>query len=95
MDKDVKKFIIEELDKNIIKDEVSRILKDKDGDIELTRMPPNTILTALEELGVEVLHHTYDTNGWQCDWYIRMTYDEIEYGVGGNAYNGTCSFDFE
>jgi len=54
-------------------------------------LPTNDVLGILKELGCIIDLDSFETNGWQYDWWCNFGYQEVSYTVCGCGYYGKIS----
>lgn len=70
--------------------ELKTFLEDDSSEIRLPMMPLEDIVEAMVELGFPEEDYEYDTNGWQCDFWLEFTKTDYQYKVtfSGSLYYG-------
>jgi len=63
-------------------------VQSSEEDYDLSGYSPNTLITFLESLGAE--RGDIETNGWDVDFWIPVSYFGSSFMLSGSWYYGTC-----
>lgn len=85
--KAIQEKVIPQLEKIAASDATSTMWKAPD-----LHFPIDVLLEEITAAGFEVDDDSFDTNGWQWDWWIKMEKNGSRYTLSGSGWYGGLKF---
>jgi hypothetical protein len=80
------------MEKEVIKIKIKSVLDNTNKEVNLPMLCINDYQEIFKELGVEFLPEHMDLNGWQCDFWIVINYNNKKYYLEGSLWYGDYKF---
>lgn len=74
---------------------VQKVTSGEANDYTFTHIAPDTIISYFEELGGAHVEDSFDTNGWQWDWWDKVSLNGVTYSISGSGYYGGTTLSKE
>lgn len=73
---------------NEIKKKITDVVINRTSDLEAFKVISlNELKRIVVSLGIELeLGDTWETNGWQCDWWWKFIYDDLLFVLSGGLF---------
>lgn len=79
MKRDVKEFL---------KNNIKEFLNSRKKKQKFSLVVADTFIKAAKSAGCKIDHDTFETNGWDYDWWVDGTYNGKKIKLSGNGYHG-------
>jgi hypothetical protein len=87
MKEQIETLIREEMIKGI-----DLVLSGKKKEVEIPRIKPNDIIEYIESLGGENDDDSFNTNGWEWDYWFTLKINGKNYDVSGDGYYNDSAY---
>ena len=70
------------------RDKINDVVINRTSDLEAFKLISlNELKRIVVSLGIELeLGDTWETNGWQCDWWWKFNYDDLPFVLSGGLF---------
>jgi len=79
---------------NTVRDGIQKVIKGEATEYETNICSPKNFESICEELGIKYSKHTYDTNGWEVDYWVDAKSLNANYQVEGCYYSNYNHISF-
>ena len=79
---------------NTVRDGIQKVIKGEVTEYETNICSPKKFESICEELGIEYDSNTYDTNGWEIDYWVEASSMDTNYKVDGCYHSSKNRISF-